>query len=86
MADQVCGMMLTSKRRPSTSLTVRETPSTATLPFSAMKRARSRGTREVRARCEPFSGDRGDGAEAVDVAGDDVAAELVADPERSARG
>ncbi len=38
----VCGMMLTPKRVPSTSLTVSETPSSATEPLGAMKRARIR--------------------------------------------
>ena len=51
----VCGMMFTPKVSPSTALTVNDTPSTATLPFTAMKRARACGTRK-RQRVEPFSG------------------------------
>ena len=79
----VCGMMFTPKVSSATSLTVNDTPSTATLPLAAMKRARSAGTRK-RQRVEPFSGSpRSRVADAVDVAGDEVAAQFVADPQRA---
>ena len=43
----VCGMMFTPKVSPWTSFTVNDTPSMATLPLAAMKRATSIGTDAV---------------------------------------
>ena len=44
----VCGMISTVKVSPSTALTVSETPSSATEPLGAMKRASSAGARSVK--------------------------------------
>ncbi len=72
-----------AEARASTSLTVSDTPSTAMLPLAAMKRARSGGDGDhdpVRARL------RRDGHHAplpVHVAGDEVPAQFVADPQRA---
>ena len=48
-------MMFTPKVSPRTSFTVNDTPSTATLPLTAMNRAISAGTRKTQ-RVEAFSG------------------------------
>ena len=75
-------MISTEKVSPSTALTVSETPSSATEPFGAMKRASSRGARKHEARHVGQVLARDDLGKAVDVAGDHVAAEFVADFQR----
>ena len=49
VTEAVCGMMFTPKVSSATSLTVNDTPSTAMLPLTAMKRARAVGTRNTSA-------------------------------------
>src|ERR1700722_2323166 len=55
VTEAVWGMMFTPKVSPRTSLTVNDTPSTATLPLTAMKRESEAGTRKFQ-RVEAFSG------------------------------
>src|SRR6185437_12249442 len=43
----VCGIMFTPNRTPSTSFTVRDTPSRATEPFGAINRAKFAGASNV---------------------------------------
>ena len=86
----VCGMMSTENTSPSTPFTVSEVPSRATEPFSAMKRGERPRRADVEARARsPRVIAAGDGIagedlrHAVDMARDDVPAELVADLERA---
>ena len=83
---QVCGMMFTPKMSSSTSLTVSDTPSTVIEPFGAMKRCSGAG----RADGDPVRAalvvDRDHLPHPVDVARDDVAAQLVAQRARRAPG
>ena len=66
-----------------TALTVSDTPSSVTEPLVAMNRPRSRAT-WTSIRVEPPSGADVDYiAGAIDMAGDEVAAELVAHPQRA---
>ena len=84
----VCGMMLSANSTPvvgvATSLTVSETPSTVIEPLGA-RRARARGRRAIvdaRANRLPRR-TLGHLADAVDMAGDDMPAELVAELQRA---
>ena len=61
-------MISTEKRVASTSLTVSETPSSATEPFGAMKRASALGARKREARHVGQVLARDDLGEAVDMA------------------
>ena len=73
-----------SKRLPSTPLTVSDVPSSATEPFGGDEARQSCGGASKVKRvdlAEIVAAD--DGRDAVDMAGDDVAAELVADLERA---
>ena len=76
-------MISTEKVSPSTALTVSETPSSATEPLGAMKRASSCGARKRKARHVGHVLARNDGGEPVDMAGDQMAAEFVAQFERA---
>ena len=83
----VCGMMLTEKCVPSsasrTSLTVSDTPSSVIEPFGAIAGASD----AVDANADPagiaFGADADHFADAVDMAGDDMPAELVAHAQRA---
>ena len=79
----VCGMISTVKVSPSTPLTVSETPSSATEPLGAMKRASSAGARSVKRAMSVMSSRVNDIGEAVDMAGDQMAAKFVAQLERA---
>ena len=76
-------MISTENRSFSTAFTVNETPSSATEPFCAMKRdkLRRRAERQPRHVGQILALDQF--GEPIDVAGDDVAAEFVADLERT---
>ena len=76
-------MISTEKVSPSTSLTVSETPSSATEPLGAMKRASSRRRAQHEARHVGHVLARDHGRQAVDMAGDQMAAELVAELQRA---
>ena len=86
MTSWVWGMMFTPKRLPSTSFTVSEMPSTAIEPLGAMKRASSAGASNTKRTLPPSGVMDDDLADAVDMAGDDVAAELVAQLAATVRG
>ena len=47
VTEAVWGMMFTPKVSPRTSFTVNDTPSTATLPLTAMNRESAAGTRKT---------------------------------------
>ena len=74
----VCGIRFTSNTSPSTRFTVRLTPSMQIEPLAAMYLASALGVRTPTT--VPFLG--GHLADAVHVAGDQVAAELAAQGER----
>ena len=76
-------MMLTPKPAGDTSLTVRLTPSTATEPLGAMNGASSRGASIDEADGFGFRPAFDDPRDTVDMTGDEMPAELVADPQRS---
>ena len=75
-------MISTEKSSPSTALTVSETPSSATEPFGAMKRASSPGARSAKRAMSVMSSRAIDVRDAVDMAGDQMAAEFVAEFQR----
>ena len=79
----VCGMISTPKRSPSTSFTVSDTPSSVTEPFCATKRESSRGASTTEAGHFVEILARDDPRHAIDMAGDDMAAEFVADFQRA---
>ena len=79
----VCGMTSTEKVSPSTSLTVSDTPSSATEPLGAMKRARSCGARSIKRAMSVKSLAFADRGKPISVTGDDMTAELVANFERA---
>ena len=68
--------------RPCTVFTVSETPSSVTEPLAAMKRASSRVVSQLEPRHVGQIVARDDGGDAVGMAGDDMAAEFVADFQR----
>ena len=72
-------MISTEKVSPSTSLTVSETPSSATEPLGAMKRASCARRAQHEARHIGHVLARDDVREPVDMAGDQMAAQFVAD-------
>jgi hypothetical protein len=76
-------MKFTPKSQPSTSLTVSEVPLSATEPLGAMKRASGLRSAEADAGAVALGGHRDHLGQPVDMARDDMAAELVADPERA---
>ena len=81
----VWGISSTLKQLPETLFTVSEVPSRQIEPFSAMKRASCAGASMVKRAVGPHSPApvnflaRDDGRDAIDMTGDDMAAELVAD-------
>ena len=75
-------MISTEKSSSSTALTVSDTPSSATEPFGAMKRASSPRRAQHEARHVGHVLARDHAGDAVDMAGDQMAAELVAEFER----
>ena len=77
-------MMFTPKLVPSTSLTVSETPSSATEPFGAMKRAKAGRRSSTNLTLSP-SGVRSRimAGRSIDMTGDDMAAELIAESQRA---
>ena len=76
-------MMLTAKRSAPAWLTVSEMPSTAIEPLTAISGARLAGTRDLEAVRLAHRLERHDLADRVDMAEHDVAAQLVADPQRA---
>ena len=78
-------MMFTPKRVPSTSLTVSETPSSATEPFAAMKGASSRGLSSTNLDAVAVGLAREDLGPPVDMAGHEMAAELIAEAQARVR-
>ena len=83
VTEAVWGMMFTPKVSPRTSFTVNDTPSTATLPLTAMKREMLGWDTENPACGGVFRRRRERGSDPVDMAGHQVPAEFVADAERS---
>ena len=79
---KVWGMISTENASPLTSLTVKDTPSSAIEPFGAMKRDSAGGTaNDSRAIGEVVA--RAELGEAVDVAAHHVTAKFVAKPQRA---
>ena len=76
-------MIATSKRRPATPLTVSEVPSSATEPFSAMKRASSAGASKVKVAMSAVSLRSTIVSDPIHVPADEMAAELVAELQRA---
>ena len=84
MRDDVDRETGASRPRPATSLTVSETPSSVIEPFGRDHRAeRARDADARSAANRPRRGRRRLSPTRVDMAGDDMAAELVAEPERA---
>jgi hypothetical protein len=78
-----CRIRSTSKSVSLTPLTVSDVPSSATDPFGAMKRASGIGRAQGEAPGFAFIGNRNQICHAINMAADHVAAELVADLQRS---
>ena len=76
-------MISTENVSPSTVLTVSETPSSATEPLGAMKRASVARRAKRKARHIGHVLARNDGGKAVDMTGDHMAAQLVAQFQRA---
>ena len=76
-------MISTENVSPSTSLTVSETPSSATEPLGAMNRDSAAGARNVNRAMSGKSSRADEIGNAVDMAADQMAAELVAKPQRA---
>jgi len=76
-------MILTPKRSWANSLTVRLTPSSATDPFGAIKGASSIGTLHNKAHRFGLGSTLDDPRQSIDMAQNEVPAELVAEPQRS---
>ena len=72
-------MMFTPKRAPSTSLTVSETPLSATEPFAAMKRREARAALDQEPGAVAVGLAADDHGAAIDMAGHQMAAELIAE-------
>ena len=79
----VCGITSTENVSPSTLLTVKETPSSATEPFSAINRDSPIGARKVNEALSRKSSRDDEFGNPVNMATDQMSSELVTKPKRA---